>query len=125
MARETQASFFKDLYFSLVPAMFKEKFFKNRSQSQKVARECLDRIAPQPQNDLSREDFEKYIPEVFKSLGLVRKVSKEECEKVFDFYDDKQENLLTKPQVIDLTWDIYTSEILNDRVRNFSSVVFE
>ena len=43
-------------------------------------------------------------------------MGQQECQQLFRFYDDNRSGFLTPDEIVDVVWDIYTSDIMNDRV---------
>ena len=61
-------------------------------------------------------EFYHFLQLVFDRLALERSVSENECEQLFRFYDDNRSGYLTPDELTDVVWDIYSSDIQNDRL---------
>jgi hypothetical protein len=52
---------------------------------------------------------------VMQKCNIYRQVTPAECEQLFRFYDDDRNGFLTPNEIVEVAWDIYTSDVMNDR----------
>ena len=53
---------------------------------------------------------------VFNKINIYRDVTEAECQQLFKYYDDDRNGFLTPNEMNDVVWDIYTNQIMNDRI---------
>lgn len=90
--------------------------FKDRQQVHQITRDSFNEADTDRSNTITLFEFYHFLQLVFEKLNLVRSVSENECEQLFRFYDDNKSGFLTADELTDVVWDIYTSDIQNDRV---------
>lgn len=90
--------------------------FKDRQQVYQITSDCFQKADTDRSQTITLFEFYHFLQLVFGELGLQRSVSEQECEQLFRFYDDNRSGFLTHDELGDVVWDIYTSDVQNDRV---------
>lgn len=90
--------------------------FMDRQQVIQITRNCFAEADTDRSNTITLFEFYHFLQLVFQNLNLQRTVSEAECQQLFRFYDDDRNGFLTPDELLDVVWDLYTSDIQNDRV---------